>query len=134
MAKLPNQRKLLPEDYPTEKSWIPALLAPINRFFEDVVRSLNKGLTIKENMAGDLITVVIDGVYPVDVAWTIAPPKAVIIGQCREVSGTHTVPADAISLDWEYTASGRLRVNGVPGLVGPSSTNKFNLTLVVFTG
>lgn len=134
MAQLPNQRKILPEDFPDQKAWIPQLLSPINRFFEDVVRALNKGLTIKDNFDGELITAIIDGVYPLDINWTRPnPPKAAFIGQCREITGNHTTFTDPLFLDWEYTAAGKFRINSVVGLTA-SSAIKFNATIIVFTG
>ena len=134
MAKLPDQRKILIEDFPQQKSWIGALLAPINRFFEDVLRIFNKGITIQENMDAAILTVNIEGVYPVDMAWTLkSTPKAAFLGQCRERDGNHTALTDPLFLEWEYTSSGKFRITNIVGLTS-SSTNKFIATIVVFTG
>jgi hypothetical protein len=133
MARLPDQRKILPEDFPEQK-WIPALLSPLNRFFEDVVRALNKGLTFKENIAGEILTVTIDGVFPLDVRWTnMSPPIAAWIGKCRETSGNHTNFTDPLFLDWELTASGQFRINNITGLTA-TMANKFSVTIIAITG
>jgi hypothetical protein len=134
MARLPDQRKILTEDFPDQKKWIPALLAPINRFFEDVIRSLNKGLTIQENFDGELLLATIDGTFPIDIAWKRAnSPKAAFLGQCFETSGVHTALTDPLYLEWEYTAAGKFRINNIVGLTA-TSANKYTATIVVFTG
>ncbi len=133
MARLPETRKILPEDFPDQK-FMPKLLQPINRFFESMVQALNKGITFRENIDGDLILVSIDGIYPIDIPWTRpSAPAAAWIGKCREASEAHTNFTDPLFLDWEYTASGKFRINNVTGLTA-SSTNKFNITIIAITG
>jgi hypothetical protein len=134
MAKLPGQKRILTEDFPDQKKWIPALLGPVNKFFEDITRALNKNITIAENMNGDVLTVTIDGVYPLDIAWKLtSPPVAAFIGQCREVNGAHTTFTNALFLDWEFTAAGTFRINNIAGLTA-SSTNRYRLIIVTFAG
>lgn len=133
MARLPDQRKISPEEFP-DQSFMPRLLGPINRFFEEVVRALNKGLTFKENISGELITVTIDGTYPLDVRWTNAnPPVAAWIGKCRETSGNHTNFSAPLFLDWEIASNGSFRINNITGLTA-SMTSKFNVTIIAITG
>lgn len=133
MAKLPEQRKLSPEEFP-KQDWIAALLSPLNRFIDDVVRIFNKQITIKDNFDGDLITAIIDGTFPLDVKWSRQnPPKAAWIGQCREISNNHTNFTDPLFLDWEYTASGAFRINNITGLTA-TSANKFNITIIAIAG
>lgn len=135
MARLPRQNKILAEDFPDQKSWIPKLLLPLNGFFEDVISALNKNLTFKENMAGDILTATADGVYPIDLKWTNrAKPIAAWIGQCREISGTHTTITTALYLDWEMTPGGAFRINNIAGLSGETTTNKFEVTIIAITG
>lgn len=135
MAKLPTQGRILTETFPPkEREWLPLLLDPLNRFMDEVTRAFNRQLTLKENLAADIKTVVLDGNYPVTFKWDQkSRPTAVIIGQCREVSENHTVVSDALYVDWEYTQEGMLQINAVPNL-NPTTSNKFNLTLVIFTG
>lgn len=133
MARLPDQQKIQAEDFPSEK-FMPKLLYPINRFFEEVIRALNKGLTLKENFNGDVITVTIDGTFPLDVRWTqTSPPVAAWIGRCREVSGDHTNFTDPLFLDWEMIQLGQFRINAIPGLTS-SVSNKFYVTIIAIAG
>ncbi len=133
MSNIPKQGRILSSDFPDEK-FMPKLLYPINSFIEDVKRALNKGLTFKDNMSGDVVTVLLDGVYPLDIKWNLKQyPVAAWIGQCREVSGNHTTITTALYLDWEMTTDGALRINNVAGL-SPSVSNKFTAKIVTITG
>lgn len=134
MAQLPKQRKILVEDFPKQKDWLPKLLSPLNEFFEDVIRALNKGITFQENMAGSILTVNIDGVFPLDLKWSqTSRPVAAWIGQCKEIGKDHVVFTDPLFLDWEMKDSQTFRILGIPGL-SASSTNRYKLTIMTVTG
>lgn len=134
MARLPRQNRILADDFKDEK-FMPKLLAPINSFFEDVISALNKNLTFRENMAGDILTVTIDGVYPLDVKWSSkARPIAAWIGSCRETSGTHVTLTSPIFLDWEMATDGSFRINNVAGLTTATGENKFEINIIAITG
>jgi hypothetical protein len=135
MSKLPSNKKIPIEEFPKEvKGWIPGLLDPINRFMDEVTRALNRGLTIKENMNGDIRTFVCDGNYPINLKWDLkARPVAAFIGQCREVSENHTTITEALYLDWEFNQAGMIQINNIADL-NASAANKFNVTIIVFTG
>lgn len=129
MAKLPVKRKIQPEDFPDQK-WLPNLLAPINQFFSDVFNALNKNLTWTDNIAGEILTVVVDGSFPLDVKWTnISRPSAAWIGYCRETSNNHTAFTNGLFLDWEMPSNNVFRINGIPGIT-PTNTNKYTVTIV----
>ena len=133
MAKLPTIKKILPEQFPDLK-WMPEFSQHINRFMEEVSRALNNQLTFSENMSAVIKTVQLDGIFPVKFSWTLpSKPVAAWIGQCREVTGEHTVIMTALYLDWEFNNDGMFQINGVAGLT-PIPTNKFNITIVAITG
>lgn len=135
MAKLPIQNQILPETFPSEqKKWLPQLLQPINYFIQNVIRALNKNLTFNENFAGDVLTVTIDGTYPLDVRWiNNSKPTLAWIGSCREVSGTHATITTALYLDWEMSSVGEFRINKIAGL-SASITNPFYVKIVAIVG
>lgn len=131
MAKLPNIKKLVIEDYPEAKGWIEKLLQPINSFMESVYQTLNRGLKINDNMDGMVTDVEVTGAnFPVSFKVTTkAAPRAVLVGNCK-VKATG-VAASIPQLTWEYTpASGQIKLLGASGL---TSGTKYILTLVVFT-
>lgn len=132
MSKLPRQSKILPSDFPDQK-WMPKFLAQLNGFMEDVTRALNKNLTLKENLAAEIMTVSIDGTFPLDVLWANkAYPTAAWIGQCREASGSHTTFTDPLYLDWEMSSRGLFRINNIAGLsASPSAVYSVTIMAVI---
>lgn len=134
MASIPTQKKILIENFGKEKDWIGALLEPLNKFMDEVTRALNRQLTFKENLSADIKTVVIDGNYPQRFKWTLpSKPVAAWIGQARELSENHTTITEALYLDWEMTADGMVQINNIADL-NASTSNKFNVTIVLITG
>lgn len=54
MAKVPPIRRLLIEDFPSEKSWIGKLFEILNSFIITTVNGLTSQLTIRENMLAQI--------------------------------------------------------------------------------
>lgn len=133
MARLPTQNKILPEDFP-KQDFMPQLLAPINKFFQDMILALNKGLTFQQNMAAEILTVNIDGNFPLDVRWV---NKSKSIGawivNCRETSGSHVTFTTPLYLDWEMKSTDTFKINSIVGL-SATSTNVYTVTIIAITG
>jgi hypothetical protein len=139
--RVPSVKRILTETFPDVK-WIGALLEPINRFFEEVARGLNKQLTITENMDGIVKKLRIDGTYPVTFKWERAAlPTVALIGKVARTNGgdvvthlyddTGTVERrSAVSLDWDFTSDGYVRVKEVLGLAASNST-PYEVTIIV---
>ncbi len=143
MARLPKQNRILSEDFP-KQDFMPKLLEPINQFFQDVISSLNKNLTFKENIAGDVLTVTIDcnqldtGVYypsyPIDLKWiNKSRAMAAWIGQCREINGNQVLEGQSLYLNWDMSETGNFRIIEIPGL-STSTAKKFTITIIAITG
>ena len=134
MAQIPTNKRILRELFPSDLSWMPRLLAPLNKFMEDVVAALNKRLTIAENMDAEIKSVVVGGSYPVALAWT-RPTKATIglIGKIELVDGGDVSLSAAVMLNWIYNQAGQIEISDVIGL-DDTSTKQYRLTLVFFTG
>lgn len=136
MAKLPNIRRLIVEDYPqTVRSWIgPKLLQPLNSFMESIYAALNRGLTLNENFAAEVRSVDLDGTFPLRLAWTLPQrPRAVLVGNCVRKDGVVESLTDAVGIRWSFNQQGQLQVDQVVG-VTPSASDRYVLELVIFTG
>jgi len=134
MAKPIKADRLIVEDYKEQKSWIGKLLSPINSFMESVVAALNRSLTLKENLAADMLTVQLDGTMPVKLAWTLkARPRAVSVGDVYRKDGASVTLTDAVGIKWSYNQQGQLQVDQVVGIT-PSSSAVYVVELVAFTG
>lgn len=104
-----------------------------DKFNSDVWSSLDRGLTITDNMDGAILTVITDGTYPILATWPNKNrPTVAWIGQLREVSENHTTLTTAPYLDWEMSADGKFKVNGIAG-ISPSSSNRFYCRIVALS-
>ncbi len=68
--RLPQQKKILREDVKEAPSWINGIIGPVNSFMESTYQSLNKNLTLQDNLASFTkeITYTTPSTYPSGVA------------------------------------------------------------------
>jgi hypothetical protein len=132
MSRVPPVRRISTEDFKEQSGWIEKLVAPINSYFEQMTTALNRGLTVNDNMAGEIRTVEVDGTYPLKLAWSLGRPSVVIVGNTALSSGASLTLTDAVQVQWSYNQSGQLQIDNVVG-VTPSATTKYKLTLLVLT-
>lgn len=134
MARLPTIVKLVVEEFKDQKAWIGKLLSTLNDFMTAVNSALNRSLTIKENMAADMRTVELDGTMPLKLSWDLkVRPRAVLVGDCYRSDATAITLTNAVGIRWSFNQSGQLQIDQVVG-ISPSSTARYKLELVAFTG
>lgn len=49
--RLPSQKKILREDVKDAPNWVSGIIDPVNSFMENVYQSLNKNITLQDNIA-----------------------------------------------------------------------------------
>lgn len=133
MGALPTIKRFLVEDYPSEASWIGTLLYPLNLLLNTIYSNLNNGLTIQQNMLGQLKTLTVSGASPsTKFNWNFPgqTPAAVIIGQCLQTDAPASVITSAVSVAWSYSA-GVISIDNIAGL---NSSHTYSVTFVVFGG
>lgn len=100
-----------------------------------VVSAFNNGLTFSENISSAVKSVLVpkgSASFPLYFAWSLkSKPVGLWVVSAHETSGTHTNFTSAISADWEYTADGKVKINGFPGL--PTGTDYY-VTVIAITG
>ncbi len=135
MGALPPIRRLLLEDFATQKEWISPLLLIFNSFTEAVVNTLNKGITVADNTTGDILYVTMSGTLPVSVVWRKKlPPVAVLVGNVQRTNGSTVTLTDAVGISWAMSSDGKsLQVTDIAGIT-PSSSEKYVITLLAFQG
>lgn len=134
MSTLPPISRLITEDFGDQKKWIARLLQPLNQFMESIYAALNRGLTIKENMSGDIIITEVDGTFPVKLAWSLkSKPIAVNVGDIQRSDGGTFSLSGAPGIRWSYNQNGQLQIDQVTGIT-PTPAQKFKLTLQCYTG
>ena len=132
MASLPTIKRLLIEDYPTEATWIGALLYPLNLLLNTIYACFNNGITIGQNMLGQVNTVSITGKSPTTTfLWKFSSaPIAVVIGNTAQTNSTPTPIVNPVTCQWTYSA-GVITITNVTGL---NPANTYNITFLVFGG
>lgn len=123
--KLPSIKRLVQEEIDTKTGWLPKLLSPLNSFLESVYQALNKGLTVKDNLDGEVKDIELDGTYPYLIKWDRkSPPKAAWIVY------SDTTPSAGVFLHWEYTVNGQFSIKAVEGL-SPTSASKVTIRVII---
>ncbi len=135
MTALPPIRRLLLEDFATEKKWISPLLLIFNSFTEAVVNLFNGGVTVRENTTGDILPITLSGTLPASVIWKKKlPPTVVVLGDISRVDGAAITLSAAVGITWGMSSDGKsLQVLSIVG-VTPSTTIKYRLQLLCFQG
>jgi hypothetical protein len=134
MSRLPPIQRLVTEDFPEQKKWLGKLLQPLNQFMESIYSTLNKNITIADNLAADIRTIELDGTFPVNLSWSLtAKPIAVVVGDCYKSSGASMTLTSAVQVQWQFNQSGQLQIDAIAG-VTPSASTKYKVVLMSFTG
>ena len=139
MAKIPAIKKLSKEDFPkVDEKFINAL----NQILEAQYTALNRGLTIKDNVSGDVLTLTIEKgrtisvSNPLKVSWSLkTAPVAVWVGSISKSNSTTTGATYAPSIEWYYDSSGKqICIPKVFGITNPDTNATYSLTLLAITG
>ena len=134
MARIPPLQRFSQEDFPDQNTWIDRLLQPLNAFFERITAVLNKGITVTDNMAGAMVTVELNGTWPVRVAWSLEQrPVSVLVGNVYRSDGASFTLTDAVQVQWQFNQAGQLQIDGVTGIT-PTSGTKYKVLLECNTG
>lgn len=133
MAKIPRLKRIVTEDFPSEKSWIGKLLSPLNDFMESVTAALSKRLTFGENMACQIFELTFDGRFPAKVSWNAqGRPLGVLLLEVRRKSDG-APPAGAVSLPWTFNQAREVEIPSLPG-VTPTNAEPWVVKFVVVEG
>jgi hypothetical protein len=138
LSNLPQTRRFLVEDFIDQKDWIAKLFTPLNQIFEGVFGIINRGITIKDNMLGDVQTVQIDYVPTVaksfQLAWALSvPPRAIHVGNIQRANYDDFTISAAVQVQWKFDSKNGLRLTNIVG-VTPSNATQYLLTLIIFAG
>lgn len=133
MAKAPNIRRLLVEDFPEQSEWIDKLLQPVNQLSVTLSTVLNRGLSLKDNVGLGMLEVTLDTSVPT--AFPLVMRHGLSSGvfglQLVYVADTGNNPPTlpAVTALWEDLGDGRVQINNIPGLVAGRT---YNLRFLAF--
>jgi len=139
MSKLPQVRRLLIEDFPDQKDWVGNLFSPLNVFMDGVISCLSKGISLRDNMAADIIVNNTSRVptlkKPIVLPWNsrLGLPASITIGNITRVDGANFVLVAPVAIQWKYDFSQGILITNIIGIT-PTADDKFNITYTVFAG
>jgi len=139
MSKLPQVRRLLIEDFPDQKDWVGNLFSPLNLFMDGVITCLSKGISLRDNMAADIIVNNTSRVptleKPIVLPWNarLGLPTSITIGNITRVDGANFILVAPVAIQWKYDSTQGILITNIIGIT-PTSDDKFNITYTVFAG
>lgn len=132
MAKLPQNKKF-DLSRVKDNNELRLLGGLYNQFVQDVVNSLDARLTFADNLAASTYKVLLNGTFPVTVAWNKRErPTGLWPINLTRVDLAPTGLSAGYVLEWEY-ANGVISIIDTPGLT-PSTSNQYNLTFIAIVG
>lgn len=130
MAQLPKIRRFLKEDFADQSDWIGKLFMPLNQFLDSVYRALNRGITINENIAGQIrVNLTVTQGRPVRFSYS-APgrPAIVLLGALTPINNAQ-MPTEHPFVDWIFD-SGTIVIRSISGLEAGKS---YNANILIFS-
>lgn len=133
MAKLPRTKKLIQEDFPSERSWIGKLLQPLNQFLESTNLALDKGLTITDNLDQQTVQVTVTGneevSFPIK---TRSKPLGVVVSRVELIEGSDAPTAAVQPVSWEVDSTNNIvTIDSWHG--GLNASSRYRITLWIHT-
>lgn len=132
--QLPPIKRLIVEDYPSQKSWIDRLLYPLNQFLTSISTGLQNGITFQENLLSQIQTVTLNNntaELPILFKWNFqVKPQGLLLVNIQDVSTTPQPFSSAVFPTWTYLdQSKQFRISSISGLV---ANQRYTLTFLVF--
>jgi hypothetical protein len=126
MSKINSTKKIVIEDFPADvRPWLRKLIDPLNRFLEQAYYALVQGLTVNDNLKGQVVTlsVATNQAYPMKFAWNRNErPSAVWAANIVESTGGVVAP---FSVSWIYD-NGTVKIT----LNGLDSAKEYTATII----
>lgn len=136
---LPVFRRFSLEDIPDAPEWIEQVIVPLNLFCETTVSTLNKNLTVGQNVQGTIYTTSFftpsdynfNGMAPISFAYDGGgQPRVCLIGRLWKVNGTKILSPWQL-VDWSLNINtSPFRVN-IAHIAGLEAQTRYNVTFLV---
>lgn len=130
MAKAPNIKRLLTEDFPDQAEWIEKLLLPINQLSVTISTAFNRGLTLRDNLQVGQLELFVDlsqpSALPLQVKHGLSSIWGLQMVYAYCTSGDQSL-IKGTSVVWEDKGDGSLLITALPDL---TTGQKYNLRLL----
>lgn len=131
MSLLPKISKFQAEDFGKEqRKWIGKLLQPLNSFMQSVVSSLDRNLSVNQNMQGQIKAVPFKGGGTVSFKYEPNQrPAVLLVGRVIDSTGA-TVSTGVTATDWTDDGAGNITVNAISNL---TSGRSYTISFLIFS-
>ncbi len=123
MSSPPKSFAFSKEDFPEQAGWIDRLLRPLNGFIGSTAAALNRGLTLDENIQGQIQELIITTVDPVTDSFpayfsvkSANKPRIVILGAAEAMDDAQHIFSSPPVCTWGFASDGQVRISHVTGL------------------
>ena len=124
--KIQQTYKIRREDVPEAPEWLNKIIDPINSFFEDINKLVNKNISNSDNINCEIKEFTLSTTdFPYDFNTKLIP-QLVTIGFIEQVADYHVALSAAITLDWTYQ-NGVITIENIIGL----TAGKYKIRLKV---
>jgi hypothetical protein len=144
MAKITSRTKLILENFPDQREWISPMFVVLNEFIQDVINTLNGGITFADNILGkeaDADFVFINNTASLPkIKWDkVSPPRSLsVVAAYEAVSpGGGSPPRDfnpaILLVSWGLdsqnfiTINDAVKVTSAGGVTGLTSQNRYRI-------
>lgn len=132
--KLPNIKRILLEDFPTEQAWIGKLILPLNDFMQNVINIVNSNVSFKDNILAQTKVLRING--STTVTGDVVNGSPVIFNPSSLVGLQSNLPARGLAItasnitilavySTEITDTANTNATGTANITGISSTSNY---------
>lgn len=137
MANLPQLRRLMLQDFVSQKSWISPMFVIINTFMQALITALSSNLTVKDNLSGKVESVTLTALpsirTPYQILWRMSAAPTIML-KANITSVQNTVLTEAFDFQWAYdSTNGVINIYNIIGIT-PTLSNSFTITFVILTG
>lgn len=117
MAKLPQLKRFLAEDFPEAPPFLSKLFYPLNVFCSTVYSALNNGISFADNILSQVKTISVTGPSgSTSFSYKYSTrPLGIVLLSITDTSATPAIITAATTLAWTYSA-GLITVNNITGL------------------
>ncbi len=134
MAKIRKINKILTEDFPaTYRDLVSKLAFALNPFLDNIVQALDKGLTITDNLNGEIkvITITADNDLPLQIRTSLNSCNSILVSRVTNLTNTSATLASAPFVEFKNKEEAGFKLIEITNITGISVTDKYRIRLIL---
>ena len=134
MAKIRKINKILTEDFPaTYRDLVSKLAFALNPFLDNIVEALDKGLSISDNMDGEIkeVTLTPDNDLPLKLRTNLNFCNSVLVSRVTNLTNTSASLTSAPFVEFKNKDEQGFKLIEITNITGVDVTNKYRIRLIL---